>query len=1813
MDSPVIRVLGARQNNLKNLDLEIPLYRLTVVTGVSGSGKSSLAFDTLYAEGQRRYVESFSAYARQFLERLDRPRMDRIEGIPPAIAIRQVNPIKTARSTVATLTELSEYFKLLFAKIASLHCPGCGRPVRQDSPQEIGAELLRQGAGARAVVTFPVRTAASLPPGEVEAGLRRSGYFRLFHLGRVEEVSETLLAELLPGVLTVVCDRLVLGEGQLRRLVDSLESAFRMGKGRLAVILNPGTPEESRLPYSAELHCAVCDLSFRDPVPNLFSFNTPLGACESCHGFGRTIGVDLDLVVPDPRLTIRQGAVKPWMTEAYREAYRELLRFCRKRGIPVDEPFQDLGPEHRRGILEGCEDFYGVKGFFEWLETKTYKMHIRVLLSRYRSYDTCRECGGTRFRKEVVQYRVDGRNIAEVYALSIQEARRFFAGLSLSPFHQEVAQPLLQEIRARLKCLDDIGLGYLTLDRQSRTLSGGEIERAHLTTALGSSLVNTLYVLDEPSVGLHPRDTQRLLAILREVRDRGNTVVVVEHDPEIILAADCLLDLGPLAGEHGGAKVYLGPPAGIGRSSESITGKMLFRRGKSPEKSLRKPLSPGRSECLTVRDAREHNLKRISVSLPLQRLVCITGVSGSGKTTLMREVLYLGLCKLLGKGGDRPGRHGAIEGHEKIGDVILVDPSPLGNTPRANPVTYVKSFDGIRGLFADTDTARLRGYTAGTFSFNTGGGRCQVCQGEGFEKVEMQFLADVFVPCPECGGARYRREILEVRYQGKTIQEALEMTVDEGRAFFPDVPRVVRPLEVLAGIGLGYLRLGQPLNTLSGGEAQRLKLSAHILRSRKAQTLLLFDEPTTGLHLHDIRYLLKTFEQLLDRGHSLVVVEHNLEIIRHADYLVDLGPEGGEAGGEVVAEGTPEAVMQEERSQTGQALKRYLETVVREVPEAPKPARTRRGTRAGKPEPLDAGQAAGEGILISGAREHNLKEVSLTIPRDRLVVITGPSGSGKSTLAFDILFAEGQRRFLESLSAYARQYIQPMAKPDVDRIQGVPPTVAVEQRLSRGGRRSTVATLTEIYHYLRLLFAKIGTPHCTTCGTALSCQGPEAIHRDIRRRFRGKSVRLLASVLRGKKGHHRELFQKLRKMGYAGVRLDGELLEIENIFAVDRYKEHDLDVVVGEVHLERASDRYLREKLDEALRVGRGEVCVLPEVKGTERYYSRRLFCLRCGIGFPEPDPRFLSFNSRFGACPRCDGLGAVPLADSPDSGNRDARADEWATCPECEGRRLQPRALSIRISGRNIAECTGLPPGELKRFLKRLHLNKRETQIAGPIMQELEERLELMGVIGLGYLGLDRSADTLSQGESRRVRIVAQLTSHMRGLCYILDEPTIGLHPRDTDRLLGTLRMLRDRGNSIVVVEHDEETIRQADYLVDLGPGAGRDGGEVVFAGPLADLFRCERSLTARCLSARRSLPPPEPRRALNGVRRGRVWGAQENNLKKVDVAIPLQRLTVVTGVSGSGKSTLIREVLYKGLREKIHQVRCTPGRCERLSGWKGVRRVLEVDSSPIGKTARSVPATYVGLFDEIRKLYSLLPEARARGYSPARFSFNLKPGQCAKCEGKGRIRMEMNFLPDVYVRCDACGGARYNEETLAVTYRGRSVADVLGMTVAEALEVFADHPALMASLKVMVDIGLGYLALGQPSNTLSGGETQRLKLAEELCRGSSRETLYILDEPTTGLHLSDIQRLMEVIHRLVDQGNTVVIIEHNLEVISQADYLLDLGPEGGVKGGEVVAAGSPGDLAREAPPRSHTAVYLKRYLQENGASAGGRERASG
>ncbi len=1928
-----IVIRGARQNNLKNLSLELPLNELVVVTGVSGSGKSSLVFDTLYAEGQRRYVETFSPYARQFLDRMDKPQVDAIEGIPPAIAIDQTNPVRTSRSTVGTMTELNDHLKLLFARAGQLFCRGCARPVQRDTPGSVYEQLAARAASSsapagdpRLVLTFPVTVPKNFKEEEVQALLKAQGYDRIHARSG--------------NVLEVVQDRLRFSPAEKTRLIEAVESALRIGQGKVNV--HPLDADGKALApwrFSSDLHCPDCDIHYSDPTPALFSFNSPLGACETCRGFGRVIGIDYGLIVPDEAKTLREGAVRPWQSPSFHDCQEDIEKYAKKRGVPLDVAFRDLSAKQREWVLEGEPEWvnwrkswpgtwYGVARFFRWLETKAYKMHVRVLLSRYRAYTPCSVCGGARLKSDALLWRVGtkedadraldsarrfmphgatfgeerlrelpGLTLHDLVLLPAERMRDFFEKLHLPAPLDEATDLLLTEIRARLRYLGEVGLGYLTLDRQSRTLSGGEVQRINLTTALGTSLVNTLFVLDEPSIGLHPRDMGRVIGVMQRLRDAGNSLVVVEHDPQIMLQADRIMDMGPGPGERGGEIVFFGSPDEL-KAAKTLTAEYLSgrkradaqdpspprKRGSSDVERRWVPAFAGTTRTIELLGAAEHNLKNIDVGIPLQRLVCITGVSGSGKSTLIQDVLYAALRKTKGKPTEAPGEFRALRGADLIEDTVMVDQTPIGRTTRSNPASYVGAWGAIRDIYAREPLARERKYTAGTFSFNSGKGRCPTCGGNGFEHVEMQFLSDVYLRCPDCSGKRFREEVLEVTFGGKSIADALELTVSEGLAFFREHPEVGRALKPLADVGLEYLRLGQPVPTLSGGEAQRLKLAGHLVeatsvapaqaaaqRRRKSLDsrfrgnddakgkLFLFDEPTTGLHFDDVAKLLHAFRQLLAAGHSIVVIEHNLDVIRAADWIIDLGPEGGDAGGEIVCFGTPAEVAGHASSHTGRALREYEAALGKPL------TRSLRSplTRSLRSHPLpQAGEGKGEGsIRIHNAREHNLKNIDVEIPRNRFTVVTGVSGSGKSTLAFDILFAEGQRRYLESLNAYARQFVQGAARPDVDAIFGIPPTVAIEQRTSRGGRKSTVATLTEIYHFLRLLYVKLGIQHCPDCKVPIEPQSEDAIAARLLHEYKGQRVGLLAPLVTNRKGYYTDLAKWARGKGYTHLRVDGEFLPTDKWPRLSRFQEHTLELPVADLRISSENEAELRRALSLALGHGKGAVHVLfgldrleearekaaveksgpvrVELDLPQRVFSTKRACSSCGRSFAELDPRLFSFNSKHGWCAECFGTG-LKLAgvdwdeEREKSGIEDHVLDSWIEwleidqpCPACRGMRLNREALAVHWQDRSISELTALPVAALKAVFDDIRLAGRDAEIARDIVAELGSRLGFLDEVGLSYLSLDRAAPTLSGGEAQRIRLASQLGSNLRGVCYILDEPTIGLHPRDNAVLLDTLEKLEAKGNTLVVVEHDEDTIRRAGHVIDLGPGAGKLGGRVIAEGSPADLMRQSESVTGKFLANPLKHPLHPPRSVGKGHASLHISGATQHNLRGIDVRVPLARLSVITGVSGSGKSTLARDILYTNLERLVQKESAPLSGCKAIRGAERIGRVLEVDQTPIGKTPRSCPATYVGFWDAIRRLFADTVEARMRGWSASRFSFNVKGGRCEACEGQGIKRIEMSFLPDVKISCEACGGARFNSETLAVRWKGKNSGEVLAMSVDEAVEFFSAHPATHRALRLLQDVGLGYLSLGQQSPTLSGGEAQRIKLVTELSKTGDRprfsrrpplplepgtdpkrekpgsvptlySTLYILDEPTVGLHMADVERLVRVLHRLVDAGNTVVVIEHNLDVIAEADWLIDLGPEGGAAGGRLVAQGPPEELIA-AGQVSHTVTVLGNFLK--------------
>jgi excinuclease ABC subunit A len=1633
MDDPSsIRVLGARQHNLRGFDVEIPHGKLTVITGVSGSGKSSLAYDTLFREGQRRYLESVSSYARQSLGKLERPDVDRIEGIPAALAVDQRAVARSPRSTVGTLSELYDHLRMLFARV--------GRFDGDDAPERITSSML--------------------------------------------------------------------------------------------------------------------------------SFNTPAGACEACKGLGVEDRVDPGLLIADPARTLRQGALVPTTPTGYivysQVTVDVLDQVCRAHDFTVDQPWRELTEAQQRVVLYGSdrirvpfgkhplesrmrwkgitakpreEGFYG--GIVPVIEEILKRNRNRNALRFVRS-EPCGACGGTRLNPRALALRVDGQNIADVASHTVQGARELLADIAWDHRDAEIAGPVVEAFDARAAQIAELGLGHLRLDRPSPTLSTSEVQRLRLARAVGVGLRGVLYVLDEPSVGLHGRDHGRLMAVLQRLRDAGNTVVVVEHDPATIRVADHVIDVGPEAGAGGGRLVYEGPPGGTGPMAAPS----------SAEEGTSRREGAG---TLWVRGAHEHNLRGIDVPLRIGALNVVTGVSGAGKTTLVERTLGRALRARLHGATAVAGAHEALEGVESIDKVIVVDQAPIGRTPRSNPATYTKVFDPIRALFAATGLAEERGWGKGHFSLNVKGGRCETCQGAGVETVGMHFLGDVQVTCPDCGGRRFGAETLRARHGGLSVLDVLELSVDRAAEVFDDQPKIRRVLGALQDVGLGYLALGQPSTTLSGGEAQRVKLAAELGRRVTGHTLVLLDEPTRGLHHRDVQRLLDALGRLVDQGNTAVVVEHDPQVIHAADHVVDLGPEAGDAGGRLVVAGPPEGVRDTPESVTGAVL---------------------RGEVEGPPEPRQrpAGDAP---IQLHGVTTHNLRGVDVAIPHGRMTVITGVSGSGKSSLAFDTLYEEARARYAEGLTTQVRRRTGGRSAACLDGAQGLTPALGIGQGALARNPRSTVGTMTEIHECLRLLFARAGRRHCTRCGFGLEghvC--PDCGHAG--------TPTLLAAHFSF--NDHRGACPECRGLGHIAT--------------------CDPAALVSNPALPLAGGALDGHKAGKAYADARGRHMAILDAAAAHHGLDfspqwaqldprARTVALR-GTGDLEYDVvwRYERGERRGSHEFRATWDGLVAYVDE-EYGRKhaDHRGEAMrplmmdVPCGACGGERLGEEPRAVRFAGRPLGGLLALSVAAFLDWLAELPpLGARTEAIARPLLDDIRRRLRTLADVGLGYLTLDRSAPSLSSGEAHRVRLAAQLSARLWGVTYVLDEPTAGLHPRDTERLLSVLRQLRDGGNTLVVVEHDLAVIAAADHVIDLGPGPGDEGGQIVAEGSPAHLMEVEDSPTGAALR-QGARPVARPPRELGpGLR---VDGARARNLRDMDVQLPGDALVAVTGVSGSGKSALLFDVVLPSLTRK------RPVMCTAVHGGDGFDEVVAVDGAPPQRAARSTVASLCGAFDPLRTLFTKTDVAQQRGWRKGWFSLHARGGRCETCGGTGREDVEMGFLPTVRLTCDACGGARYAGATLDARYDGHSIADVLGMTVTRALECLEGQRAIRTRLEPLGQLGLGYLTLGQAGDTLSGGEAQRLTLSRGLAPRSSGRRLYLLDEPTRGLHVHDVRRLVGALDRLVDAGHTVWVIEHDLAVIRAADWIVDLGPEGGAGGGTVVAEGAPVTLA--AHPRSHTGSALE------------------
>lgn len=1616
--SSTIKIIKASENNLKNISLEIPKNKLVVVTGVSGSGKSSLVYDVIYREAENRYLGTFSSHARQFMSKMKKPGVERIEGLSPAIAVNQKTVTRNPRSTVGTITGIYDYLRLLFARLGKSEFP---------------------------------------------------------------------------------------------------DPDFKIDR-------------------------------------NLFSFNAPAGACSRCKGLGVEDRIDPNLIVADQNKSLRQGAfviTAPNGYIIYSQVTMDVLdEVCRAEGFNVDIPWKDLTPEQKHIVFFGSNKIeipfgkHTLESRMKWSgitakprDTGFYKGVIPVMaeilkrdrnknILRFVRTEKCSACQGQRLNENALSVRFYEKNIAELSAMSALELGEFLKQISLSGDDKLVATPLIEEITKRIDLLGKLGAGYLSMSRESTTLSGGESQRLRLATQLTSNLRGVLYIFDEPSIGLHPTENQKMLEVLLSLRDNGNTVIVVEHDDEYVKYADHVIDIGPKAGLNGGEVLVNSSGAALADLTIQTSITLDYVLGKEK-------FSIAKTEAIThdkisILGASENNLKNIDVSFLLNAFNVVTGVSGAGKSTLTETILARFLKQKLHGATEFPGAHAKITGWEKIKKVVMIDQDPIGKTPRSNPATYTNLSDHIRDLFAALPESKSRGWKKGRFSFNVSGGRCDLCQGAGFQQVGMHFLGDVEIVCDACNGKRFNTETLEVKFQNKNMYDILELSVCEAVDFFNDQPKIFRIVKVLEDLGLGYLKLGQRSTTLSGGEAQRVKLATELSRPASMHTLYILDEPTIGLHNADVKVLLKSLHELVHQDNTVIVIEHHQGVVAAANHVIDLGPGSGKNGGKRIFEGSPEQLMLSKDSLTGKALQAFLSDSGSVI------------------QKKLASNTLPDSINFKGITTNNLKNIDVEIPINKITVITGVSGSGKSSLAFDTVYAEGRNRFLESFSPYVRSQIGMQAKADFDEVKGITPVIAISRQDMNTGSRSTVGTMTGIYDLYRLLYARIGLSDSETekpwsslfsfnhqHGACSRCDGlGENTVCDPEKLISNPDLPLGDGAMKGNKWgkfYGDPFGQYIHTLHAAGQRLNldfskpwEDLLQEEQNIAMYGTGDESYEITWKYKRGKREGEHNFKGKWE-------GFVNLVNEE------YSRKH------------------------ADRRGDSMMVIMKNEA---------------CPTCHGARLKVTALAFRVLGKNISELSDLSIEKAIRFFtdfeKAIH-DENTIHISKQLRSEVLQKLSYLSDLGLGYLRISRNAPTLSGGETQRVRLASQLGNGLTDVTYVLDEPTVGLHSRDTAKLMKIVRQLCDSGNTVLIVEHDKDVMLAADHLIELGPGAGEQGGELVATGTAEQIIQNPKSVTGKYLTEANVPSTKVSNQRFPSTKVLSIKSAHAHNLKNIDVDIPLAKMVALSGVSGSGKSTLMFDVLAASA--KAGQA----VGCEKIVELENFEQIIEVTQQPISTSQVSNAMTFTGMFDSIRDLFSKTGEAKSQKLKKAHFSFNTKGGRCEKCMGQGKIRISLDFVSDVWVSCDECKGQRYLPTVLKCKLNEKNIFEVLEMTVIEAGSFFNDEQKIHSALSILQDVGLGYLKLGQSTNTLSGGELQRLKLAKELIHTAPGKNLYLFDEPTTGLHFRDVEVLIKLFKKLVNAGHTLLITEHNQDIISHSDWIIELGPEGGENGGELVAIGSP------------------------------------
>ncbi len=1598
-----IRIKGAKEHNLRNISLNIPHNKLIVVTGVSGSGKSSLAFDVIAREGQRRFLETFSSFSRQFMGKMNRPDVESIEGLSPVITISQKTVGNSSRSTVGTMSDLYDLLRLLYARI-----------------------------------------------GEAPEGLK------------------------------------------IRR--------------------------------------------------SLFSFNTPEGACPLCKGLGLEEQISLDKLITDPEKSLRQGVLSPTLPTGYimySQVTMDVLdQVCRAHGFNVDIPWKDLSPEQQDVVLNGSTRIkvpfgkHPLESRLKWTgitakprEEDYYKGMIPVMsdilrrdrnanILRYVESVRCSLCKGKRLNEKALSVRVHDTGIDQLSDKELTVLADWLKSQTWSASEAPVAIPISQKMLRQIELLEKLGLGHLSLSRPAGTLSGGESQRIRLVNQISAELSNVLYVFDEPSIGLHPSGRKALAVIMKTLIGNGNTVIVVEHDEDIIREAEWIIDIGPGAGEHGGELIFNGP------LEDFLQNKSL--ESKSPtyhalHQSSRIILNNNQNlteEYIELKSCYHHNLKNIDVKFSLKAFNIVTGVSGAGKASLVHGILEKAIQNQLTGTKSVKIEAGSISGIEKIDKLITIDQAPIGRTPRSNPATYTGLADRLRDLFAQMESAKTAGFNKSTFSFNTAGGRCENCQGAGSIQIGMHFLGNVDVICPVCNGKRFKEEILQIHYKDKNISEVLEMTVEEALSFFAGKTSILKYLQTLNDVGLGYIHLGQASSTLSGGEAQRIKLASELQQKDTGNTLYILDEPTTGLHIADIEVLTKALRNLVRNGNTIICIEHDTDLIRQADRVIDLGPGSGSSGGYLTGEGTPLEISKIANSETAKYLRGEEDST-------------------GVPQSV---QTDHNNIILNGVSTHLLKNINVIIPKHKLTVITGLSGSGKSSLAFDTLFAEAQSRFTESLSTYSRSLLKQSNPARMESCSGLGPVVAINRKSLSRSARSTVGTITGIYDHYRLLYSRISQtegkdytarhfsfnhesgacPVCDGLGIKIVCDPYKLISKPEK------------SIAEGAMDGHKtgKFYADPNGQYYAALK------EVAHQLDLDIEKPwQELDQHTQKIALYGTGDKIWDFKWEYKNKTRSGEHAMQAPWPGF------------CNLINDEYQRRHLNKN----------------IEDLED-------LLQEKTCETCHGSRLKPELLEISCMGKNIAQLSDLSVDESLIFFNDradISMSPEQKAIISEIRSGLMSLMNVIQELGLGYLSISRSSSSLSGGEGQRLRLAGALSSKLYGVTYVLDEPTIGLHSKNIIPLTRVLRKLIHNGNTAVVVEHDEIFIREADHIIEMGPGAGRQGGEVIFKGTIEDILNSESSPTGSFL--RNPFYPQAEKRNFSPRSFG-IRGASKHNLKHIDLDFISGGIIAITGISGSGKSTLVMDVLFRSAKTG------QPIGCESTYGLDQFDRVISMDQQPLSSNSLSTPATLTGLMDLLRERFAASPCAKSHKLGKSAFSYIHKDGKCPDCNGYGQKKTSMDFMGDVWTICETCQGSRYKESSLECLLQGKNIAQVLNMTVDEALIFFEHDPKLNTYLKPLSDLGNGHLELGQAGDTLSGGEAQRLRLANEMILHRKGHNLYLFDEPTTGLHFRDILKLIKVFNELADEGHTLMFIEHNVLLTGIANQYFELGPGSGEKGGRLI-----------------------------------------